>query len=270
MDRHVLSVVRDSLARAAVCLALATAAQAQTSRTIRGVVIDPADRLLGSVTVIAPGFTSAITDDSGRFHLTISRADRVILDVRRVGFMPSRFGLDAGGDTSITILLLPAAQTLGKVEVTSPENRSVTLAGFEERMRARKHGAGVGYFMTQPEIEAVHATRTTQLLESTPSVMVRRTQGDRFGIYGRTTGGAECAATIFIDGIRLTGGDPATDRRGRAVGPQTAPPLDMYLEPSDVAGVEIYPRGMLAPPALQANDYATIKCAIVAFWTKHR
>ena len=93
MDRHRrsarLAYARRDERRS--CCAIATVdAALRTSRTVRGVVIDPADRLLGSVTVIAPGFTSAITDDSGRFRLTLSRTDRVIFDVRRVGFMPSR------------------------------------------------------------------------------------------------------------------------------------------------------------------------------------
>ena len=47
--------------------------------------------------------------------------------------------------------------------------------------------------------------------------------------------------------------------------------IDDYVQPTEVAGLEIYPRAMLAPPLLQpVADYAAMKCAVVAVWTKHR
>src|SRR6478735_5176301 len=83
---------------------------AQTPRIVRGTVFDHRDQPIVSAAVVATGGVGAITDDSGRFRLEISHKDRFTFEVRRVGFLPSRVGLHAGGDTDVTVLLLPATQ----------------------------------------------------------------------------------------------------------------------------------------------------------------
>ena len=132
----------------------------------------------------------------GRFRIEISHRNRVVLDVRRVGFMPSRVGVDEGGDTTVSVLLLPLTQRLPTVEVTNTATRPPSLAGFEERMRDRKKGAGVGTFITDRDIEKMNAMRVTQAFENVPSVFaaarlgrpvcpVRQDDGRRRRLSGR-------------------------------------------------------------------------------------
>jgi hypothetical protein len=46
--------------------------------------------------------------------------------------------------------------------------------------------------------------------------------------------------------------------------------VDAYLLPGEIAGVEVYARGIMAPPQfLPPGDPNATRCAIVAFWTKH-
>ena len=128
-----------------------------------------------------------MTDDSGRFRLAVAHKDRIAFDVRRIGYMPSRIALVDGGDTTLSVLLLPATRELPGVEVTDTRARPPGLADFEQRMRERQRGAGAGHFLTAKDIEAMQPLRVTQVVENVPSMVVRRTGGDRFAIYGRLT-----------------------------------------------------------------------------------
>jgi hypothetical protein len=110
-------------------------------------------------------------------------------------------------------------------------------------------------------------------VESTPSISVKRARsGDNYAIYGRAASGGECLATVWLDGIQVAGAaQPVVDRRTRRVvmGPSLAE-LDAYVIPTDLAGVEIYPRGIMAPAQfVPPGDPQAARCAIVAFWTKH-
>jgi hypothetical protein len=253
---------------------MAPAAASQTlQRVIHGMVFDSRDQPIPLVNVSVARGVSAISDDSGRFRLEISHRDRVVFDFRRLGYTPSRFTLAAGGDTTISVLLLPTAQQLSGVDVKETAPKPITLAGFEERMLARKRAAGAGYFLTAKDIEAMSATRTTQVVENIPAISVRRTNLDKYAIYGRAVGtGGDCLATIWLDGIQVAGASqPVLDRRTRrVVASAEITELDPYVYPSELAGVEIYPRGIMAPPQLlPPGDPNAARCAVVAFWTKH-
>jgi TonB-dependent receptor-like protein len=254
-----------------VLCAAATSATGQSQRIIHGTVVDVRERPVASVSIAAVGGAAAVSDDSGHFRLEISHRDRLVFDVRRVGFMPSRISLEPGGDTSFSILLLPSAQRLEGVEVTSARGKSNSLAGFEERMAERRRAAGAGLFITAKDIESRPATRTTQVVENIPSIFVRRVSGDKYAIFARGVGGAECPATLWLDGIRVGGGsEQMIDRRGRITYRRETGEIDALVTPPEIAGVEVYARGMIAPPQfLPPNDPDASRCAVIVFWTKH-
>jgi hypothetical protein len=261
-------------------IARANAAPEQPGqRVILGTIVDAQDRPIPFVAVTVSGARAssangATADDSGRFRLILPNHERVVFDARRVGFMPSRFSLVAGGDTSVTILLLPSAANLPALEVKDAATRPAGLEGFERRMTERKRGAGAGWFIEAKDIEAASPIRATQVVETVPSIYVRRVNTDRFAIYGRSGLGEECPATVYLDGVVVGGiSDMVTgrDRRGRTVITKDGEgaPIDMVIEPSQIAGVEVYQRGIFAPIQLQPNDPNAMRCAIVAYWSKH-
>jgi hypothetical protein len=258
---------------AALCALITQSASAQR-RVIRGTVLDVRDQPVPAAAILAAGIQSIFTDDSGRFRLEIPHRDKLTFDVRRVGYMPSRMGVAAGGDTIVSLLLLPATQRLAGVEVRERGVRAPSLEGFEQRMAERKRGVGAGHFITAADIEAMKAERTTQVVESVPSMIVRRVAEGRFAIFGHQVGrGAECPATVYLDGIRLAGGGEQTvDRRGRYTGQrEVGAPIDQYITPMEIAGIEVYARGTFAPPQFQPpSDANATKCAIVVVWSKHR
>ena len=258
---------------AVVLLGFAGVAGGQTSRMIRGTVFDTRDLPVALVNVTVAGGPSAVSDDSGHFRLEISHRNKVVFDLRRVGYTPSRFSLSEGGDTSVAILMLPGVQQLAAVDVKAKGTVAPTLVGFEDRMRARQKAAGAGYFVTAADIEARNTTRATQSVENVPGVNVRRTSLNAYAIYGRAVGtGGECLATVWLDGVQIAGGSqPVYDRiRKRVVASQEATEIDAYLLPQEIAGVEVYARGIMAPPQfLPPGDPNAARCAVVAFWTKH-
>ena len=255
---------------AALLVGVGTSAGAQTGRIVRGTVTDGSAHPVGGV-VVATGPRSVTSDDSGRFRLEVSHRDKLVLDFKHVGFLPTRFTLEAGGDTTLEVLLLAAVNRIAGMDVTANRDPAMTLRGFEERMRERQRGAGAGHFITAKEIEASIPTRATQVVENVPSIVVRRIADDHFGIYGKT-GSIECPAIVYLDGVRLGAlTETRTDRRGRVIIQRDAAvPIDQYVTPAEIAGVEVYARGMFAPPQFQPpGDPTAAKCAIVVFWTKH-
>lgn len=255
----------------------ASAQQGGAARVIDGTTVDTRDRPIPFVNLAVVGGPTAVSDDSGHFRLVVAHKDRIVFDVKRIGYMPTRIALVDGGDTTLSVLLLPATRVLPGVEVTDARLRPPGLAGFEQRMIERKRGAGAGNFFTAKDIEAMQPTRPTQIIENTPSMVVRRTSGDRFAIFGKLANGGECAATVYLDGIRIGGaGDVLTgkDRRGRPIvirgaDSDVGAQIDQYVTPPELAGVEVYARGLFAPMQFQPNDPSAMKCAVVMYWTKH-
>lgn len=272
-----LCVARLSLLSLVGLIVLPVGTQGQlTIRNIKARVLDGRDRPIPFVSVLSNGRSITTSDDSGRFLVRVAHQDRVVLDLRRVGYVPTRVTLLAGGDTDIAVLMLPAIRELPSVAVEETPIKSPALEGFERRMRERQRGAGSGTFITAKDVSDMSATRSSQVVERVPSIAVRRvgTAGDRYAIFGRLTTGEECAATVFIDGIRIGGsGDRMTgrDRRGRPIIVRDGQPVlvDDFIIPADIAGVEVYPRGLFAPPRYSPTDPDAAKCAIVLYWTRH-
>jgi hypothetical protein len=266
-----------------LAVAATSVAPAQSiQRVIAGTILDDRDTPVPLVAIAiradkkssGTAMGSATSNDSGRFTLIVPHRNRVVIEARRVGFMPSQIALAGGGDTSISILLLPTVAQLPRVEVKDAATKPAGLAGFEQRMLERKRGAGAGWFITAKDIEATNPLRATQVVEAVPSISVRRETGDKFAIYGRSAVGQDCPATVYLDGVIIGGVSDmavARDRRGRAIVVKSAEgaPIDMLVQPTEIAGVEVYQRGIFAPNSLQPNDPNAMRCAIVAYWTKH-
>ena len=258
------------LGGAALLVGVATSVAAQSGRIVRGTVSDGGAQPVAGVSIVA-GTRSATSDDSGHFRLDAPHRDKLVLEFKRVGFLPTRFTLEAGGDTTLEVLLLATVNRIAGMDVTANRDPALTLRGFEERMRERQRGAGAGHFITAKEIEASIPTLATQVVANIPSIVVRRLTDDHFGIFGKT-GSVECPAIVYLDGVRLGAlTETKTDRRGRVIIQRDAAvPIDQYVTPSEIAGVEVYARGMFAPPQFQPpGDPTASKCAIVVFWTKH-
>jgi hypothetical protein len=247
------------------------AAGAQTTRVVQGVVTDGAAPIAG-VTIQLPGGRPVITDDSGKFKLEIPHQDRIAFDIRRLGLMPSRFGLNAGGDTTLTIVALRTAQELPKVDVTERErDATMDITGFNERYRDRMNGTNTGYFFTAADIERRRPARMSHLFHELPNVTVCRTiYNETCGLYGkqlmrdprpgRSNNLIPCVITVYLDGHRLNSlYSPMAERPG------SMPDIDGLVSPLDVGGLEYYPSGNRIPAKYQLLNGS---CGLVLIWTK--
>lgn len=249
-----------------VLCASAGVLRAQDRRIVTGVVVDVGDRPVPSAR-IQNGKQTVTTDDSGRFRVVVPNRDRALLEVSRIGFMPSRFGVAEGGDTSVSVLLLPAVQQLEKVNVTSTAtDNALEGSGFAQRLRDREHGSNSGIFITAAEIDRRHPSRITAIFEDLPGVTVcRRSTIETCGLVGNHlipnqagTGYVKCPITVYLDGHRL---DPPHNPNDRT----RALDIDADVIPADVAGLEYYPSGNRIPDRFQLLNGS---CGLVLIWTK--
>jgi hypothetical protein len=249
---------------------LVASTDAVPPRDVRGQVIDSATSPVNRATISVAGLTPVVTNDAGTFRISVPSDRSVVFEIRRIGFMPSRYVLPAGGDTSITVSMLPAAQTLATVQVQDRAMRSAKLRGFEERALARAQGRIGGFAVTAAEIERRNPAALTSMLEAFPGVRILKF-GGRYGVYGipRTIrDGPACAATIFIDGVRVQEDpNPFYDpKKPMETGPENyGVPINELLPPSDIVGIEVFQH-----PSDVPGGYAVLNgnCVVVLIWTK--
>ena len=195
-------------------------------RVINGLAIDAENRPVRDVDVAARGGAKTVTDSSGHFRLRLPSDQATIFDLRRPGYTPSQYAIEPGDDTSIVVVMLPAARQLAKVDVVDRAASSANLRGFDERMRERFRGTNVGTFITSADIDRRKPVLLTSMLTEIPGIRILKIGMSRwaaFGIARNGTGGSPCLVTLYVDGQRVAGDA-----------------MDELLTPLDVAGIEVY------------------------------
>ena len=242
--------------------------------TLVGVVRDTGGQGLHLVSVVVgldrPRTT--LTDSLGNFRLEGLPAGVQSVLFRRIGFAPARFALLVPVDDSInvTVELTPTSIELRTLEVAGRAvYADLQLAGFYERERQARDGAGVGRFITPEEIEQLRSLgRTTRILETAG---VRLLQGDRQvywavgranmilrGDMGRLLTGP-CQMAAFVDGIEVDLGR-YFDQFNRSSG------LDGLVHPGDIRAIEVYLSASGTPQQFQSVRNA--QCGAIVIWTK--
>ena len=108
-------------------LALPLIARAQGPNTLRGRVVDETNRAISFAQIrVTPGDRRLVTDQNGVFEIRALANGDVQLDVRRIGFEPTRLTLQlprAEGPLTITIRSLPRVLDSVRVRERGPEVR---------------------------------------------------------------------------------------------------------------------------------------------------
>jgi hypothetical protein len=238
-----------------------------SDRVLRGRVTDIEGTPLSYASVQLNGGRRFIADDSGRFTMP-SPSGRFSLLVRRIGFSPEELKLDAAPDTAIRVRMTAFATALPEQRITGRAAfRSLDLNGFYKRMRDAERGVNHGYFMTPEDFEFRKPFQITQMVEGLPAVVVRkagngdprkemlvgapckpRTEPDpacvRIGSSMEGPSSARifrCVMTVYLDRVRIVG----------RVGGRPDDFINEMVVPSSVAAMEVYPRGVGAPPEFQ-------------------
>jgi hypothetical protein len=251
--RRVLSIIQ------AAVISLGATSESSAQRVVKGSVVASSGVVVPYANV-EQGARRVIADDSGRFSITVP-AGAVTLHVRRIGFQPANQELDAGGDTSIVVVLPHLAQQLPRAIVEARQSvRSLELHGFYKRLHEREKGISAGQFITAEEIERRNPNRITQMLEGRSGVRVKRVCP--WGLSANDprcwapAGPNGCFMTVYLDGKRLT------SLLGR---PGDATAVDEVVMPSHVAGIEIYTTAGKVPPEYQLLNGM---CGVILLWSK--
>jgi hypothetical protein len=157
------------------------------------------------VSSVGSGF-GAITDSTGNFNIPQAYAGTDTIEVRFIGYEPSRteISLEAGETSRVTLLLSPTVLRVADLTVeVRRDRRSRKLAGFLER-RAK----GFGMFFSPRDIQNRSPRLTSDLLRGLPGVRVTRIEHGRAQVFVGRGARADCPPAVYLDGVYQSGLQP--------------------------------------------------------------
>lgn len=143
---------------------------------------------------------------------------------------------------------------------------SLDLYGFYQRMKDAEKGINHGYFITPEDIDIRKPNLILNMAEGIPGVEVQHNISSPLKdvLKGLTNTG--CVMAVYLDRVRLTGGTARLLGRDGSSRPEREGAfVNELVLPSHVAGMEIYPRAVGAPPQYQSLN---AECGVVLIWTK--
>lgn len=229
---------------------------------LRGRVTDDAGVPVSWANVQVNGGRRILSDQEGRFTVPLPAGDPFTLLVRRIGFEPQLLRLESRPDTVLLVRMSALATLLPEQHVAGRAAfASLDLRGFYRRMRDAERGINHGYFVTPEELELRNPGAVTDAVEAVPTVRIRPIPGSPFPLSRnmRIEDRNGCPMTVFLDGVRLQPFVSVSERKLLDTG------INELVHPQAVAGIEVYPRAIGAPPEFQANNGT---CGVVLIWSK--
>jgi len=239
-------VRREWIAQAlALTVWLAETAGAQVVSRLSGRVSDSATGafLIGAEVRLAGTDTRAYSNEKGEFTLVSSGGQAVHLEVRRLGYRPTRIALEATGQL-IEIRLAAAGAMLAPVRIRAARTKYVgRLAGYYARLERRTQGQ----FITRADLEREHPAQLSDVLQRQPGITLTR---GRPGAQGVRMRGRDCRPLVWLDGAPMTAGEVDLDS----------------FSPASLEGIELY-LGSSVPGAFQAARGQS-ECGTILLWTR--
>ncbi|MCU0619300.1 MAG: carboxypeptidase-like regulatory domain-containing protein [Gemmatimonadaceae bacterium] len=184
-----------------------------------------------------------LTDREGRFRIERVPPGVRSVELRALGFRPSRIGLNVrpGERIERDITLDRNVATLGTVAVTARATAAWDSIGFEER---RKKGGG--YFLTREDLANVVDLSTA--LRLVPGIRGRSNDKSQQLVAGR---GAGCFPAFVVNGTRFSA--------GQNIGPEA------LIRAEDIQAMEVYTSRLSTPPEHQRFG----DCAVIVIWLRN-
>lgn len=201
--------------------------------------------------------TTTLSRANGAFTVAPVAAGTYVLQVRLEGYATilTAVTVDTGDTVSITVTLAPAAIPLAPVEITTkPAPKPPQMEGFEER---RAHAQG--HFFNREEIVRMQPRKFTDVLRRVPGVQMQHVSGPyeqgeavRMSRTIGVMGARPCPVLYYVNGSPFpVAGDL---------------PIDQYINPDEVAAVEVY-SGMSQIPSEFNSTNHNARCGVIVIWT---
>lgn len=190
------------------------------------------------------------SDRDGFFVFELREPGEYRLRTARVGYhtvTSSAVQVDQRQTLQVEILLATGEVELDPLRVTArvqpPRDEFLDREGFYDRERT-----GFGIFLTPYELSQRTAVQTSEFFRTVPGMTLTPQGGSRYRINMNRAGG-NCPPKVLLDG------NPTMDAS-----------VDDFVQPQDVAGIEIY-RGPSEIPGRWMGYRSS--CGLIVIWTKH-
>ena len=188
------------------------------------------------------------TDAQGEWALGGVPMGTRVFEVRAIGYYPGRRVVHVVPDAApLRVELATFQAVLDTVRIRTTRIRTMDGGGFEERRRA----FGSGRFLSEDDIRRRAPIQVSDLFRGFPGMTVEPDITMR-GAFSQPGTMGDCTPAVFLDGRPLA---PVASLR--------TDDIDIWVRPSQIWGIEIYPD--VPPPQFQV---AQSGCGSIVIWTK--
>jgi hypothetical protein len=232
---------------------------------LRGTIVAQVDgRPLGGAVVGIVDGPHTRTNDRGEWNLVGAPIGTRMLEIRALGYYPTRRAVDVVDSAPPIRIALPTLKAvLDTVKVTAARIADRYKRGFAERQRT-----GLGYYLTADQIGRRKAVTMSQVLRMISGLRLDVTMVRNGAVYD-STGALLPSYTTSNSKILMRGSTddwcyPAIYIDGQPMQDLDADDLDKWVRPEEVLGIEVYP-GVSAPAEFQQ---AMTGCGSILIWRK--
>ncbi len=214
---------------------------------VRGTVTSAVGgRPLAGAQVGMPNGPLTRSNERGEWTLSTAPTGTRVLEVRAVGYYPSRQVVDVvDGIAPVATQLVTFKSVLDTMKVIANYNRYANLQGFRERSKT-----GLGRFLTEDDVARRKPLVTSDLFTGILGVFLDSPRGTEQNIYMRGVFEDRCIPTVYLNGSEM--------------GKLTANDIDAFVSPDRILGIEVYREsqapGQFVPPMSG--------CGSIVVWTK--
>lgn len=217
---------------------------------VTGRVLSPSGKPVSGARVDIPmAGVSMVTREDGGFRFVGVPSGTLMLVARSIAYSTGAQQIDVtpGEPLDVTVMLGEKSVTLDTVVVTARRNMALDKNGFTARKRA-----GGGHFFTAEDIDHRNPNNITDMLKNLPNLVVRNVTGGSVVVGRAPSPFVRPCTRVWVDGFEWNSVMPGD--------------LDMFVNPSDVIGMEVY-QGDEVPSRFRTMGS---NCLTLVIWTEYR
>jgi hypothetical protein len=225
----------------------------RASGVVTGHVVTLAGKPVSGARVEVPmSSVSTVTRDDGSFRLSGVLTGTQVIVARSLSYSSAAEAINVTSREPIDVVVTlgPSVALLDPVLITARRDLALEKSGFSARKRA-----GGGHFFTREDIDRRQPNNITDMMKNLTGITVTQRRGGAV-ISGRSRVtsmySAPSCSRVYVDGFEWDNLMPGD--------------LDMFVNPDDVIGLEIYQPGDV-PIKFRKFDRG---CVTLVVWTQMR